>query len=178
MPESSPLVEPITCPVRIGVIADTHLNLPNRWLRPEVLSALDDCDFIFHAGDINHAWVLERLREIAPVRAVVGNNDDADLQATLPVMRLFQAGIHRIGLIHGHTPTSHKRQTAVSVTLEQLRGRVDCAIYGHSHKPDDSVRDGLRMVNPGSATWPRWEPAPSYAIVEIAETIDVRLIRF
>ena len=144
----------------------------------QLLVALDECDFIFHAGDINHEWVLERLRGIAPVRAVVGNNDDEELQATLPVIQLFQAGDFRLGLIHGHTPTTRKRQTAISVTLEQLRGKVDCAIYGHSHKPDDTVRDGLRMVNPGSATWPRWEPGPSYAIIDVAETIDVRLIRF
>jgi uncharacterized protein len=147
-------------------------------MRAEVLAGLDACDLIFHAGDINRAWVLERLRELAPVRAVVGNNDDDELQATLPVMRLFLAGTHRIGLIHGHTPISRKRQTAISVTSEQMAGLVDCAIYGHSHKPDDSVRAGLRMVNPGSATWPRWEPQPSYAIVEIAEQIDVRIVRF
>jgi len=175
---SSLPVEPLTVPVRIGVIADTHLNAPNRWMRPEVLAALEDCDMIFHVGDINREWVLERLREIAPVHAVVGNNDDEELQATLPVARLFKAGEHRIGLIHGHAPHTRKRQTAIQVTLEYLRGQVDCAIYGHSHKPEDSIRDGLRMVNPGSATWPRWERQPSYAIINIAENIDVRIVRF
>ena len=88
-----------------------------------------------------------------------------ELQASLPVARVFQAGPHRIGSdARAHADYRRKRQTARSSTLEQMRGHVDCAVYGHSHKPEDTMRDGLRMVNPGSATWPRWEPQPSYAI--------------
>nr|HMN79447.1 metallophosphoesterase family protein [Burkholderiaceae bacterium] len=54
----------------VGLISDTH-NL----LRPQALRALTGCDHLIHAGDICDPAVLERLRELAPLTAVRGNND-------------------------------------------------------------------------------------------------------
>lgn len=176
MPASSP-PEDLPFPLRIGLIADTHLVDPRRWLRPEVLAGLAGCDLIFHAGDISRPWVLERLAGIAPVRAVAGNND-AGFNPPLPDELRFRCGPHRLALIHGHWPVLRKRQTAKLLVAEHLRGSVDCAVYGHSHRPDNTWRDGLLMVNPGSATWPRWEPAPSYGILRIAEAMVAEIVHF
>ena len=55
---------------RVGVISDTH-----GLLRPEATRALRGVDLIVHAGDVGSAEVLERLRAIARVVAVRGNND-------------------------------------------------------------------------------------------------------
>src|SRR5688500_3225943 len=54
----------------VGVISDTH-----GLVRDEALRALEGSELILHAGDIGAPDVLERLREIAPVHAVRGNND-------------------------------------------------------------------------------------------------------
>ena len=51
-------------------IVDTH-----GLLRPEVLTAIAGCDAIIHGGDINKPVFIDRLKEIAPVHAVRGNND-------------------------------------------------------------------------------------------------------
>ena len=56
--------------MKIGIISDTH-NL----LRPEIVSCLRDCGYILHGGDISCQSVLDQLEEIAPVKAVRGNND-------------------------------------------------------------------------------------------------------
>lgn len=55
---------------RIGVISDTH-----GLLRKEVLQILSGCEVILHGGDIDHLEVIERLKQIAPVYVVRGNND-------------------------------------------------------------------------------------------------------
>ncbi|HKY91526.1 MAG TPA: metallophosphoesterase family protein, partial [Nevskiaceae bacterium] len=55
---------------RIGLVSDTH-----GLVRPEVLAFLEGCDHLVHAGDVCDAAVLERLRAIAPLTAVRGNND-------------------------------------------------------------------------------------------------------
>ena len=47
-------------------------------MREEALQALRGAELILHAGDIGTPEVLERLRAIAPVHAVRGNNDRAD----------------------------------------------------------------------------------------------------
>ena len=54
----------------VGVIADTH-----GLLRPEAAVALAGSELIVHAGDVGSGEVLDKLREIAPVVAVRGNND-------------------------------------------------------------------------------------------------------
>ena len=41
---------------RIGIISDTH-----GLLRPEILEILEDCDCIFHGGDINKPEILDAL---------------------------------------------------------------------------------------------------------------------
>ena len=55
---------------RIAVLSDTH-----GLLRPEVLDAIAGCDAIIHSGDINKPEIIDRLKEIAPVYVVRGNND-------------------------------------------------------------------------------------------------------
>ena len=55
---------------RFGLISDTH-----GLLRPEAAAALRGCERILHLGDVGGPEILEGLRDIAPVRAVRGNND-------------------------------------------------------------------------------------------------------
>ena len=55
---------------RIAVLSDTH-----GLLRPEGLTAIAGCDAIIHDGDINKPVFIDRLKEIAPVYVVRGNND-------------------------------------------------------------------------------------------------------
>jgi predicted phosphodiesterase len=50
-------------------------------------------------------------------------------------------------------------------------------IYGHSHIPMVLEEDGLRLVNPGSPTWKRRQPRPTYAVVTLSTTIDVQLVQ-
>ncbi len=55
---------------RIGVISDTHGVLP-----VEAFNALADCEHIIHAGDICSPEIIRDLQTLAPVTAVLGNND-------------------------------------------------------------------------------------------------------
>ena len=67
--------------MRIVVLSDTHA--PRRWKScpPAVAAQLRDADLILHAGDVCTAGVLDELAQYAPVTAVVGNNDGADVAA-------------------------------------------------------------------------------------------------
>jgi len=62
----------------VGVIADTH-----GLLRPEAAAAPAGSELIVHAGDVGSAEVLDTLRELAPVVAVRGNNDNGYAGRTL-----------------------------------------------------------------------------------------------
>jgi uncharacterized protein len=171
-----PEFEQLDVPIRIGVVSDTHLVNPERGIPDRVLDLLQGCDLILHAGDINRLWVLDELRQVAPVHAVVGNNDAPELQESLPVERYYKIGPHRIGLLHGHALEGRRPATARNVALDRMRGVVDCVIYGHSHKPEIEHREGMLMINPGSPTQPRWAPAATIAILDVGDLIGARLI--
>lgn len=119
---------------RIGVIADTH-----GLLRPEAVRALHGCDRIVHAGDIGSLQVLQALRAIAPVDAIVGNVDRGEWITGLPEQLELNIDSVRILLLHDlkSLPTHPRRWNVV--------------ISGHSHQPRLEHRDGVLYLNPGSA---------------------------
>ena len=122
--------------MRIGLIADTH-----GLLRPEALEALRGSDHILHAGDIGDPAILDALRELAPTTAIRGNNDTAAWAQPLPdatTVRLDGIDIH---LLHDLNTLPRHRPA----------GPVDVVVAGHSHRPLIERRDGVLIVNPGSA---------------------------
>jgi putative phosphoesterase len=120
----------------IGVISDTH-----GLVREQALAALAGCELIIHAGDIGTPEVLERLGEIAPVRAVRGNNDRAVWARSLPQTDVIEIGAHHVYLLHD----------IGELDIDPAAARMAAVITGHSHKPAAEVREGVLYLNPGSA---------------------------
>lgn len=121
----------------IGIISDTH-----GLLRPEAITALEGVDSIVHAGDIGSNDVLARLREIAPVVAVRGNNDrEAWAAASLPEVVVTDMGGVRLCVIH----------EVKKLRIDSVNEGFDVVIYGHSHRPSVTWRDRVLLLNPGSA---------------------------
>jgi putative phosphoesterase len=110
-------------------------------MREQALAALAGCELIIHAGDIGTPEVLERLREIAPVRAVRGNNDRDEWARSLPLNDLIEIGPHHVYLLHD----------LAELDIDPAAASIAAVITGHSHKPAAQVRDGVLYLNPGSA---------------------------
>jgi putative phosphoesterase len=149
--------------VRIAVIADTHLPRGRRRLSDACLRALDRADLIFHAGDFVTAEVLEDLRQLAPVEAVYGNQDDAELRALLPPRRVVEIAGRRIGMVHepGNRLGREARLTA-------LFPGCDLVVYGHTHVADVTLHGGIVLLNPGSPTERRRAPARTMATLDVS----------
>ncbi len=121
----------------IGVISDTH-----GLLRPEAVQALRGCTAIVHAGDVGRLAILDALREIAPVAAVVrGNVDGGDEFAILPDQATVTIAGQRIHVLHD-LGRFHEDAAAAG---------YGAVITGHSHVPKIDTRDGVLFLNPGSA---------------------------
>lgn len=127
----------------IGIVSDTHArgDLP-RWLT----AGLGGVGAILHAGDVVAPEALAELAAVAPVFAVRGNND----AHPWPLERIFAWQGKRILLLHGHRggPTARGAARARS-------GDADIVVYGHSHRPENTVEGDVLFVNPGSPTQPR-----------------------
>ena len=149
---------------RIGVISDTHL--PRRGARiPEAaLRHFEGVERIIHAGDHSIRAALDQLEAYAPVEAVQGNVEDAEIVALLPIKRELVVGGCAIGVVHILGERAHYARTA---RREFPAARV--VIFGHSHIPYVEDRDGLLLLNPGSATDRRRQPRCSIALLTISD---------
>ena len=120
----------------VGVISDTH-----GLLRPEAIEALKGSELIVHAGDIGGPGVIEALRAIAPVVAVLGNNDRGAWAEEFPVYDIVEVGAAFIYVLHD--------LKELDLSPEAAGFRV--VVSGHSHKPLAEERRGVLYLNPGSA---------------------------
>ena len=140
--------------MKAGIISDTH-NL----LRPEVIDALQGCDCILHGGDISSQRVLDRLEQIAPVKAVRGNND-REWAEQLPLLLDFELGGLRICMAH------KKKDLPGDLTA------YDLAIYGHTHQyasvwQEPAGKNRTLLLNPGSCGPRRFVQPITMAILRI-----------
>ena len=122
---------------RIDVISDTHGHLSDA-----LLSALEGADLIIHAGDMTSEMDWAHLCTIAPVKAVLGNNDYfRDYGPEVTALNTFE--------YEGLT-------FAVAHYREELPvGHVDVGVCGHTHVPKLVEMGGHLIINPGSPTYPR-----------------------
>ncbi len=160
--------------MRVVVLADTHA--PRRWKScpASVAAQLRSADQILHAGDVCIASVLDELAQYAPVHAVVGNNDGADVAAwgALPTLETDLDGL-RVAMIHD--------SGAAAGRLRRMRAafpRADLVVFGHSHIPLDLTDGGLRIFNPGSPTDRRSQPHGTFGVLQIdaGELAHVQLV--
>ena len=153
---------------RVVLLGDTHLPRFGRALPPPVTEALAQADRILHVGDLTQPFVLDLLAEHAPVDAVAGNNDPPELVDRLALSRVVEIEGVRIGMTHGHhgpgrtTPERARRLFDADA--------LDAIAFGHSHQPMVELVDGVWMLNPGSPTDRRRQPAFTFLRLEVGGT--------
>jgi putative phosphoesterase len=139
----------------IGVIADTH-----GLLRREVLELFTGVSLIIHAGDIGTPDVLTTLREIAPVRAVRGNVDKGAWADSLPETEVVEYNGSFIYLLHD----------LKTLDLDPSAAGIQVVISGHSHRPEESRKNCVLYLNPGSAGPRRFKLPVTAALLRIEES--------
>lgn len=122
---------------RIDIISDTHGRLS-----PELMDAIAGAGLIIHAGDITSEEDWEELKRVAPIRAVLGNNDYYyDYGPEVGRVNRFDAEGLSFAVAH------YREDLPV--------GSVDVAVCGHTHRPKITNVGSHLVINPGSPTYPR-----------------------
>jgi putative phosphoesterase len=150
--------------MRLLLLADTHVPARARDLPPEVWAEVDRADVVVHAGDWVDVALLDRLEARAAILVGVhGNNDGPQLRARLPeVARATWHGL-RVAVVHETGPRTGREQR-----VDADYPGTDLLVFGHSHIPWDSVTPGgIRLLNPGSPTDRRSQPACTYLTASV-----------
>lgn len=144
--------------MKIGVISDTHGHLD-----AQVLKLFQGVDHIIHAGDIGLPWLLLELEGIAPVTAVLGNNDSGLHYKETELVELDG----RKFLVHHIVDP---RAPADKIKRRIIRENPDVVVFGHTHKPFCEAIHQTLYFNPGYAGKPRFDLERSVAVLNCDST--------
>ncbi len=155
----------------VGVISDTHGTLDVR-----AFNALADCDVIIHAGDIGFPDILHQLQTLAPVHAVLGNNDIPEYGKL--VGRFAKPVIDGVRFLVAHYPKDVALTSFGSSAVAPGDPIPDVRIHGHTHVPEletgKQAAPSALLLCPGSASRPRGFSNRSIAKIEVE---DGRVLR-
>lgn len=130
---------------RIGLLSDTHGYWDERYLK-----YFEECDEIWHAGDIGSKEVMDRLMAFKPFRGVYGNIDGQDIRKILPEINRFMLEGADILIKHiGGYPGKYDSQIKKILNISA----PTLFISGHSHilKVKYDKEYEMLHINPGAA---------------------------
>ena len=148
--------------MRIIVLSDTHGN-------PKVLETIlarhADADACIHLGDSEgdvKLFLSCHPEWESKFYAVRGN---CDFNSSLPISRTIDLiPGHRIFAVHGHR---HAISYTPDILVEEaIAEGCNIVLHGHTHVRRNEYRNGVYLMNPGSAAQPRDGMPPSYAYID------------
>ncbi|MCB0618875.1 MAG: metallophosphoesterase family protein [Saprospiraceae bacterium] len=148
---------------RIGLLSDTH-----GYLDPSIFSYFEQCDEVWHAGDVGTFDVIDQLEAFRPLRGVYGNIDDAKIRRHLPLDQRFDCEGLDVWITHiGGYPGRYSQR------VRQLMAADPPGLFicGHSHilkvMPDHKL--GLLHINPGACGQHGFHKVRTVVRFEVAE---------
>jgi putative phosphoesterase len=160
--------------VEIAILSDTHVpsraeRIPD-WVAERVRAA----DHAIHAGDFDSPEAYETVASLTDdLTAVLGNTDPLSLD--LPEVAVAEISGTTFVVTHGHRTGAGEsyREGIAGVVSDEVEGPA-IAVAGHSHEVIDEDVEGIRLLNPGSATGAAPADAATMMTVEIVEgDVDV-----
>ncbi|MFC2035480.1 metallophosphoesterase family protein [Chloroflexota bacterium] len=182
----------------IGLLSDTHVDFPDErlpshlkrpfseTLPPQIRSAFRGVDLILHAGDILVPSVLDELESIAPVMAAWGDGDlETDLGSDTRMMKGYTLLLDGITLWLMHVKPRYalinpqEESRSIKPSSREPEDLPDVIIFGDSHQATIDHYEEVLLVNPGSATLPRYKPQlGTVALLTInSSKVDAHLVQ-
>ena len=157
--------------MKLGVIADSHDNLPMIRKAVRFFNEEEPVDAIVHAGDYVAPFAVKELAKLkAPIYGIFGNNDGEHPGINQVLPQIVDPPLHlEIG----------GRRIVVTHDLDKLpedtKKAAEIVIFGHTHNRKVE-RNGCLLVNPGELGG--WLTGESSAAVIDLETLDVEVDYF
>lgn len=130
---------------KVGLLSDTHGYWDDKYA-----TYFNDCDEIWHAGDIGSDLLAARLAALKPLRAVYGNIDGQTLRLQYPKIAHFTVEEVKVMMTHiGGYPGRYNPE----IRPKLYATRPNLFITGHSHILKVGFDRNLNClhINPGAA---------------------------
>lgn len=152
--------------MKILVVSDTHRNF---LALKKVLDENPDFDALIHLGDGENEF--EDIRSLYPDKAMIyvaGNCDYGQHER----VHVAKFGDVRIFCCHGHEFSVNLGRENLAATAK--KNHCSIALYGHTHVPRTELLSGVMVMNPGSLDSPRNQSKPSYIVLELAPSGEIK----
>ena len=151
---------------RVAIISDTHIPDRERAIPGAFRDRIGEAEHVIHAGDFRSLAVLSQVQGLADgnLTAVYGNGDPRAID--LPEVDTLSVGGVTFVVTHGHRRRRNRTGHVAEVVRERAGGGA-IGVFGHTHRPEDTRVDGVRLLNPGSATGAPPAPNPTMMTAEV-----------
>ena len=148
--------------MKILIVSDTHRVHRNY---DKVIEREGKIDMLLHMGDIEGGELYIENTAGCPVCMVAGN---CDFYSVLPEEEEVLVGEYKILMTHGHG--YYVSRGTERLKEEATKRGAQIAMYGHTHVPDIDLDGDVKVINPGSLSFPRQEGRKStYVIMQIEQ---------
>ncbi len=124
--------------MRVGIVSDTHRNREYLNRVADWLVLRQNVNLLYHLGD-DYEDVVDLVHKDTEIVQVPGTYHPKYLDGTLKPKQIENILGLRIMLVHSYEK---------DVTYADRRV-VDVILYGHTHKAEIKLDDGLLLMNPG-----------------------------
>lgn len=153
---------------RIAVVSDMHVPSRAAAIPDPVRDRIERADHTIHAGDFDSRATYETVLDLTDgdLTAVRGNTDPA---LDLPLVATVAFDGVTFVVTHGTGDKRHYDERVAGIVRDNHDGAI--GIAGHTHEVRDEVVDGVRLLNPGSATGaaPATKPTMMTVVTEDGE---------
>jgi putative phosphoesterase len=159
--------------MKIGIIADTHDNLPQIKKAVEIFNQ-EKVELVLHAGDFVSPFTCLEFKNLnCPLKGVFGNNDGDKIY--------LQEKFKGIGeLFPEPYKTNLNYKNIIMLHLEKLiddlaeSQKYEVIIYGHTHRTDLRKIGKTLIVNPGECGG--WLSGKSTIVLLDLENLEAKII--
>jgi putative phosphoesterase len=157
--------------MQVAIVSDTHIPSRAQRIPGAFRERLREADHVVHAGDFDSKGTLADVRDLVPALTAVSGNMDP--RVGLPAVATVELGGVSVVVTHG-TGSHHGWYDRVATTVREEADEPRVGVAGHTHEVVDTVHDGVRILNPGSATGAAPAERTTMMTAEIVEgEIDV-----
>lgn len=144
--------------MKILIFSDSHNNA---YRIESALLDNKDADLIIHLGDgISDIMSIRAAYPLYQYEYVLGN---CDYSNGVPPEKLLEIEGKKLFITHGHEYAGNQSK----LIKKAIFHKADIVLSGHTHKPQQTTRQGILFLNPGCVSKPKQVDTKSYLVMNI-----------